>query len=671
MNNQETYRLTDLIRLLDHALAPERDVILRERLADDSKLRRRLKIVQKAMTDGMRLDDLGETEANLFKTEEKLSAYLDGQLTDESASEFEDVVLASPSLLRELISSDRFARSDVQSSPITPNSIHHAMQAVIDANVETAQRKSVNSDASHQVLNGQPLVAKTIAAAVESELPSERSERVRPKKSTNDSVPLASKTLRERKGVRFAATVCLVFVAIIGVVWFGIRYGPGKSNIVDSEAERNDTLEGPHVPSVPPKVNDSVAVDETPLVPNREHPDTANQQMPAPEIAVTNSTENKTPQVPPPETVRTIPLKWKRTTGLVVARIARNAPWKPVMQLPGLQEKTKGGGVEIRSLQESWGEAYVGASRIVMGPKTATRLLITQAKQTRFTINYMKGQLAIDSLLEHSEIIVTMNGQETTLTVVEPDTSIAFDSELAEGDLIVLQGAISLHEDRVDAAQKISLTEIRYTGAKDFRQKPRWIATSPNSQTIVRSTAESFLEESNVLTALLGRNSELSDRQMMIAAEWSFELEPTLAVPRAAMSANEIHREAAIGWLLSTKVSVQDQRAVWNQVAGQIFASPLPVADWYISIRKQTPVTPGLLRDLALGISPNQPLFVRQTSIHMLRSISGQPFQTYDPVRPSPRAIGAVRASVRKMISRTSGNAPQRKSPQRRTDRGS
>lgn len=670
MSSQKTYRLTDLIRLLDHALVPERDVTLRESLADDPKLRRQLNIIQNAMVDGIPSDDLGKTDSSLINNAKKLSEYLDGQLTDEAAGEFEEIVLTNPSLVWEVISADRFARSDVRSLPIAPKRTHRAMQAVVDANIKADQRGAMNESASNKLLNGQLLVAKAISSAIETELPHDDSERVRPKISVNDTTPSTSKTSRRRNDAKVIATACLGIIAIMGAVWFGIQNGLGERDVVDSGSQRNETLDGPQVPPLPRKVQDSIAVDETFAVPNNEVPETVHPQMPTPEIVVTNTAENKTPQVLLPEPVRAIPLEWKRTTGLVVTRISQNAPWKPVMQLSDLLEKSTKGGREYRSLQESWGEARAGASRIVMGPKTSTRLLITQSNRTRFNISHVQGQLAIDSLPKHSEILVTMNGRETTLTVVELDTSIAFDSELAKGDLIVLQGALVLHENRIDAEQKISLTEIRHTGTKDFRQKPRWIAASPKSQAIVRSTAETFLDESNVLAALLSRNFELNDRQAMIAAAWSFELEPILSVPRAAMSANEIHREAAIGWLLSTKVSVQDQRAVWNRVAGQISASPLPVADWYISMRKQSPVTPALLRDLALGISPNQPLFVRQTSIHMLRSISGQPFQTYNPAHPSPRAIGAVRATVRKMLSRLS-NSPQRKNPPRRTDRSS
>ncbi len=670
MSSQKTYRLTDLIRLLDHALIPERDVVLREQLADDPKLRNRLKILQNAMIAGLPINAFVESESSQFDIDEKLSEYLDGQLTDEAAWDFEEIALASPSLLWELISADRFARSDVQSSPITPKSTHRAMQAVVAANVKTDQRNAVNESASSKRLNGKPLVAKAIAGAIETELPTEDSKTARLKKPAKVTAPTGTKIARGQNKVKFIATACLAVVAVMGTIWFGFQNSLGEKDVVDSKTERSGTLDGPQVPSLPPKVEGSVAVDESPVMPNNELPDSVRQQMPVPKVVETNSAENKTPQSPPPESVQTIPLEWKRTTGLVVTRITQNAPWKPVMQSSDLLDETEDGGIDYRSLQESWGEAHAGASRIVMGPKTSTRLLITRSKETRFSISHVQGQLAIDSLPEHSEILVTMNGRETLLTVIEPDTSIAFDSELAAGDLIVLQGAISLHEDRVGAEQKTSLTEIRYTGPKEFRQKPRWIATSPKPQSLVRSTAETFSNEANVLAALLNRNSELSDRQAMIAAEWSFELEPTLAVPRAAKSANEIHREAAIGWLLSTKVSSQDQRAVWNQVAGHISASPLPVADWYIAMRKQSPVTPGLLKDLALGISPNQPLFVRQTSIHMLRSISGQPFQTYNPARPSPRSIGAVRATVRKMLTRIS-NSPQRNGPQRRTDRSS
>ncbi len=658
MNPSNPYQLLELIQLIERRLDPADEAMLRRKLGEDQQLRQKLARVQAVLLDEQKYA-IPELDQELFNPElDQLTAYLDRQLEHDAAQQFEQFVLDQPGLLFEVISAERFSHTHVDVE--VSNTLEAAMQSTLSRNLPDSS----------------PIQAlQSLPETVDGQAPRTVKQRQNGKR-TRKSPP---NNRRQSTLQSLLVASCVVLSVVAALFWIRTQFGSEKSGIAEHEKRPNqESVSENNRPQqdqssdaelretpVPP-----LAPERTPIVKN-ETPKTSiipNQTLNEANSHQATPNHVDSPKVPT-EQPKSIPLNWDRTVGIVATRTDATSPWRDVRKQSQILSAESVPTLEYRTLQESWGTATFNNANMVMGGKTSVKLQLSQTNHPQIVIQELTGNLAFEGLAPETEIVVQRGNRESVLTVTSPETGIAFDSALSEENLLVLSGEISVLGETVPSAHLVSLNTVRFQEPQPHRQRPRWIATAPQSQSIVRSTGDTLKESSNVVTTLLDENAKFDQRETQLATAWSFELNPVEAVPMAAMSTNEIHREAAINWLLASNVESTIQKDAWNQIAARISDSSLPVKDWYLARRRNSPVTAALLTELSQGISANQPLFVRQTSIHMLREIAKQPYRVYDPSRPSAKAISTVHQSVRKIV--TGLNSRQRNNPQRRNGQGS
>jgi hypothetical protein len=627
--------LLDLLRLRDGALPPAEEAALRQRLADEADLRSLEAEVASAMSSGAAWDDSAILEGAIEE------GAIDEGAEDVGAAWERGEGLARPSIEPGIWYADVAAleRAAREPAPPLPPAVTARLTGELSALRVFCHDGTSGSRSPHVVRTA----GQARSGTHEQGCDTKRATPGTPLRATNPPRPYPHRT--SRGPILVLATAS----ALCAVAWWFWNHRPpslprpvpgNESHEIVGRPPEKTPVDQPQPapqpsPNPPPPVpNRSLASDNT--APHHEPilPELAPEPEPMAPVAVAG--------------IRS-PILWTRLQGVLARRDDSAGTWTAVSELAPLATRT----ASLRTLGESWAEGRAESGETFhLAGNTRVAWRLVDGTSPGIEIEAFAGRLGLTVPRAGTTVSLLDEPWRGEWIADEPNTTLVFEAENGKRRVSVVNGAARsgsvvlrrtqslVHEPRL--APRIRAT----TGSFAWLKKP---ATQPAAE---RRLAQAVAAAEDLLAGLLTPRAGATDAEWQIAARWSFDLDPTEGVTRAAESPVPALQLAAIRWLSEPGRSPDELQPLAPRLARARGATTLDLEGWYRAARGETPVTAELVRELAIGIGEAEPVFVRQTAITFLRRITGQPFPRYNALQPAPADIAEVRAAARLQMRR-------------------
>ena len=659
--------LISLLRMLDDTLPADVAVRLRERLADDvefaDQFRRVTKAMQQEVTAEKLLDHIDDVDP--FDVAE----FVEGTMTDEQQSEFEQRCWDSESLLCEVISAWK-ATNDAaltESETTTSERAHTVVSSLLGSSSAEAETRPVPAEqpeAAPSVTAGTQLPADDVSIALKE---TEQSILDRPRRDSGLFIVIAG------------VAVALVLVAF---QFFGrttpdqiAHPEPDRSPSEGSHDEHRNVAQDdsadviipdgtvPRSPDDQEPHNDSkpqIAQDDTPRDMNRTPQETRGPQ----------STTPDSPEAPSPDKRVVALVDWSDITGIAGAKSADsdvwsgihsrvvNDLWKPNArsQLMTLSHSRASGDIPGGARAIADAESLIEFGTEASNDDSASD---SDAAQTAPLVAVQRGRLAIDGLQNGQRVLVQVDGQTIDVEATRNNSTIAIERIAGETVVAAYRGEVRAGDrkltrrlwGRLNSSGEV--TAFRPQRPTDwYRDSADAVALSPvlcdafNTATDIVQVAARFESSPDSLTGTIA--SQVALRCTVAAAQAI----PVNLARKLAASNNETHRLTLVHWLITrfredTVTGESDLRVICRvQQADQTTTAAM--RSWFRSASAGLPPTTTQLTQLMTGLRDTSPLFTRQCAKYFLQQILNDPLTEYVPTAATSRtAMSSIARKVR------------------------
>lgn len=678
--NQQNAHLLRLIQLHEGHLSDAEGVSVREQLATDPVLLRRWK----------ELSSIYDKEISLSKTEdpegvgpELVAAFIEQRMSSSEQEEFESACWENAEAIREIISAVQASHADSTAGKLPKEFNQHFEQASRRMQ-SIAQQQCGSTDHSKESLN----YFQKIEEHQQSELPPTANDFTEPEIEGKplERLPITRRQASKRKTVSrrqkqqqqrwVIGTVLVAVVAIAFPVYLALNnkqasieipvaktlpLGKQHPSQKSTEATTNNNLVKTQQPEDKKSPTQKLPIDNS-----SPAPDSMIKQGDGKSVIVKQ--ENKTKKSPEKQEMQIV---WTQVSGIAGYRNENSLPWKGILSVNN-EKKTGSNNVSLifRTLPSSWMRGKVESGpEVVLDADSIVQLSIhgtssqeqaeqsekqTESIHTMIDLELHAGKIAISLMQAGDEVKVRNAEKEWIFQAKQDDTSIGIiqlenktqQAVTFSGEVQVSQVALNKNV-ALKSSHAIVMTAKEVDKTSRVNLSQRWRSEPPQALKLSDTFIAEINQSDNLLAALYSPPADISARELHASTRLGFSLDPVATVPRAASSKIETQRTAAIEWLLASAGN-KTTDAVWNIIAVKNNQSSLSVRAWFEAAQRKVTPNQKLLAELSTGLNPNQPLFIRQCSIHFLRQITRQPLAEYNPDKPSKAAISSVRVKVRR-----------------------
>lgn len=664
-----------LLRLVFTELQHASDSQIRERLETDERLKR---IVQRWQR-GYRLSrKVGK--AQLWSTldlghAETIARVLDGAVVADSPELA--LLMQSAAATDELLALSRTesrgfrTKGSKESSDPLLLSMQRTLDGLLAASTEPLITRSSASDNLSRVIESPlafdpqaPLVVKPVEPIVISINP-------RPSPMRLPNQPRAS---RKTSSWLIWGSVAIAIAVVVG--WVGWLANRGSQSNETDTAERGSVERESPAPPQPNRLPEHElnetpdSIDDQPRVPQRPldsrpftpmlvESENESEEMEDPFLMETSIPNTPSPNPPSPnfQGKSRVALLWRESNGLVAQRGVTETEWSSITPSSQAQEQGSSFSKVVRSLGDSWAAGLLVAGdnpasgTLVVGPQAHAEITATHQRVWRWELDVKAGRLALTDLPEGTVLQLTHLDRTTELHVTSAQATIGFDATESTFAVIVALGSIEIDERATAAPSEWLALDDRWHERSQVRRVD-WIETPPRLSEIEVALANQLAADSNLVAGILANRSLASPSEMTLATNWTFELDPTQAIPLALQSSVLLQRSLAVNWLLDRTHSIDSIRPVIRAMQAALPTTQRNVPRWISVMRGETPLQRTVVLDMVEGLDSREPLVVREMAASFLRVITGSELAGYDPTVPSRQTLQRSRAAVQAWLNR-------------------
>ena len=333
-------------------------------------------------------------------------------------------------------------------------------------------------------------------------------------------------------------------------------------------------------------------------------------------------------------------LEWKSIVGLVAELDSSEAVWR------GVQSKSLAAVTDsprrFRALAESWGEATTpNGLRIVLTDSADATVQLGGGTDAPMQITLVQGNLSVGGLQPEESLALRVGNWELELQAAAEETEIAVEASEERPQLFVKTGSVRLGDQTVTAPSRVTSGRRGDLFIASARRLPDWASEPGQIDRTRLALLEPLVSEPDLVTALVGENSESATAASRDRSLLALAIDPARALPQMAESPDATTRTTAVEWLLNAPVDEPQADVAWRSLQPSLATTNLRVHAWIAAVQRGSAANRlELYQELATGIGPGEPLFVRQTAIHLLRGLTGQRFANYDRRHHRRRPFG-------------------------------
>jgi hypothetical protein len=660
MQQPDSISLILLIRLLHDDLPPDDGIRLRERLAEDLPLARRLQTLLQTIEDDQYATALLQPADDCHA--EDVATFVERRMSDDRESAFEQQCWESSSLLKEVVSCWR-ARNQ-PAGILTVAISEQRMLDVASKFLDKSDRLTVDLlDADVRRANG---VARRASAKV---------------------------TQSPRRKQAPVVIACLTVAVIVGgiVAFSGLlsdRRGPDAmaedTGVVPESqiAGQGKTIAGAHNNERNPDLTGQSGND----LPLSIEPGGQNESPIEHAVATDDAAANETGSggdraviptgpldVPRPErpllTAATI-TDMKDIQGVIAVLNSDTKRWQGVSSRPGRATWSSQRSVRLMSMIDSRGDVRLESfGGVVIDADTDLIISMREAAPPGDVpeLRLLRGRFGMSLLPPDSHFVLDVNHHEISIAVREM-ANLTVDRSAGGVVVNVFRGALEINGSQVP---RRSVARVRRDGqvsvlpdplkAEEWHRDRDYRSALPIEICDRLNASDDLVRQAtSVDVAADSQTAFLATQVLLQCSTATTKQLPLRNVQRLAMSHQEGQRHSLVHWLLTR---LQQQPAATNrtiqQVCDQLKIGSQPssmLKTWYSEAANGNRPTANHLRGLLTGLQNKDHIFVRQSAKYFLQSILGDPLNAFDPGRPTDRA--AIQSVTRKLRAWQQANRP-------------
>lgn len=637
--------LLNLLRLLADDLPTDVAIRLREQLVDDARFAeqyRRLNRLVGKQRDAEELlthvDDVDVLD---------VAAFIDGTMSDESCSHFEQRCWQSEALLCEVVS---------------------VWQATCESHVQPESRPKESEVRS--------LVADLLGSSAGEPVEAARNGSVRPPVPEfdlgMDSQPILKSRRPPQTGARSRRQKILA-IAVAGVMLVVLSlllssWKTGSDQIAKPDPTPKSRDQGPQIVDTPPDSGPSPEEipEPIPQKPDSKPPRFVQEDTPR---KIPDPEETPRPNPPKkPQQNRTL-VRWEQLAGVAAARSIDSDVWsgwlneatdevwridQPAQLLTLANSRVSGrlaGGENLVADAESMIEIASVSGSTLESPENAQPPLL------QFTVQ--RGRLAIEGLKLRQKVRVRVGKQTFEVEATQGGSVFAVERQAGNTVLAAYRGELRMAQRRF--SRRTWLNVDRTGDSTPFRpQRPQdWYRSPRDDVQIPANVRDAFNRADDLATVATRLVSSRQSGTALVAAQAALYCAPASGqgvsvnlVRQLTRSRVEVQRVALIRWLLMhfrQDPLVGESRLFMVCRQQQIDPqSQRKMQVWFQSAARGRKPSIAQLTDLMVALRDPSSLFLRQCAKFFLQQILKDPLNEYDPMSPgNRRAITSVASKLR------------------------